>query len=173
MVLGVEVMRNLLIFLVAGVLSFVAYPQSIESSSKSALKVLIPVSDSVSGVLTLYEESGRCKGSLKLINQQPIGLNIDLPAPCDVMTRGSLRGFEPRVRYDTGDKPRSVRFRVLGALQYFPDYRSECSKIWLDVTLSWPGPKVGSTTAYVEEHKDILFCSRFYTENKWWSGMDW
>jgi hypothetical protein len=150
--------------------------QSVEisPSSRLPLKVMIPISQKASGLLSISERDGRCVGQLTVGKQPPVELNFELPAPCDVMTRGASVGFAPRVKFDgRGSVPTAIRFRVVGSLRYHPEYRAECSKSWRDVVLQWPGPRMTFLDAYAEAHRDLLFCPRFYNDVKWWSAMDW
>ena len=96
------------------------------------LEIALPVTRDHTVPLVLWERDGKCH--FQIGSQQ--ALDAQVPPPCDIMTRGRSQGFKPWVRYNSrNNTPEVVRFRIVGALKYFPGRRSECGTAWRDVEL--------------------------------------
>lgn len=96
------------------------------------LEIALPVTRDHTVPLVLWERDGKCH--FQIGSQQ--ALDAQVPPPCDIMTKGRSQGFKPWVGYNTrNNTPEVVRFRIVGALKYFPGRRSECGTAWRDVEL--------------------------------------
>jgi hypothetical protein len=122
----------------AGWCSAIAAPESIEiqagnNDSRGQILIRLPRDASTSVGLTLTSKNGKCIG---YIGRDEAAIDMQLPSPCDVMTRGALDGFTPRVVIKkTGKLSETMTFQVVGGLRYFPLLRSECSHQFRDIEL--------------------------------------
>jgi hypothetical protein len=103
----------------------------------------IPVSKTKTINIKLLEIDGQCHlhmGNLKA--------NLNIPAPCDVKTKGADYGFKPAVNYDANTDnitvATEVTFSIVGGLKFYPDRRTECGEHRRVVKLKFSKNPIGS-----------------------------
>lgn len=77
--------------------------------------------------ISLLEVDGQCHLSMGTLKA-----NLEMPAPCDIKTKGAAYGFKPSVTYnESTDKiteSTEVSFSIVGGLKFYPERRTECGE---------------------------------------------
>lgn len=136
------------------------------------INATIVTPNNISIGITIESKNGKCIG---YVGRSPAAIDFQMPAPCDLMTKGAAQGFSPQFSFASPpDGSIIIRFHVVGELRYFPELRSECSHSWRNVTLLWRNPKNNPTpeisvlppSQEYDPHKDALHCPRFFYDLK-------
>jgi hypothetical protein len=104
----------------------------------------IPLNGKPLITIGLWDKEGVCYS--QIFGNSAI-VDIEMKAPCDVMTKGAANSFIPLVEQNKKtDGLLEISFEVAGDLKYYPAMRAECSKKYKTITIKWVK---GSTKANV------------------------
>jgi len=118
-----------------------------ENPHRSELIQYIPLKKNDSKKLAqvkIRESSGQCN---LIIGNLP-KIKLEMAAPCDLQTLGSMYAFRPRIEFKENlGTPDEISFEIVGNLKYYPSIRSECSKISRVITIQWKKKQEGHINA--------------------------
>lgn len=117
----------------------------------------------------LWSKEGKC---YLQIYPSSTPIDLDMKAPCDVMTKGAAHSFVPSVLQNKKtDGLLEISFEVVGDLKHYLSMRGECSKKYKVVNVKWAkgnGQPSANLSAELDasNNKNGIKCPRAYSEMK-------